>query len=536
MALGLVSVPAHCCAQGRLAGSGAPVREQMSQAVELAQHGDPIHALEIVDALLERHPDLVPALKLEGTLLEEEGRRSDADAAYRKAFALAPSDPDMLLKIGTQELVAGNLDKAVALLQRRVRAVPDDEDGNYYLAQAYHLRGNNELALVSIQAALKSASDDPQVWQKYGELLCSSGENAKAIVWLTKAQNADPSLNRIDFDLAVASYNNMDLKAAEQYASNEMQLAPRNVQNLELLALIEAKLGEWESARDNFERVLAAKGKDAGALIEIGECDVKLKEYDAAIDSLNQSLELDPTQAQVHYLLSRAYSGEGNVAEAQHEATLHREMMQHLSLSMPKAQVRQENAISQQARQLLTQGHEAEALRLFETTDKGPYVTAGSAWMSVGAAYLAMDDSASAERSFQRGMTLAPNTRGIHTYLGMLALQQGNLSQAETDFEAELALDPNHPLALGELGDVRFRQGRWADAVDLLTKSKTTIPSLLYILCASQFELGKIQDADLTAEAVAAYDRNEPTIMKALDALLRRNGQAELAERFEHQP
>jgi Tfp pilus assembly protein PilF len=116
-----------------------------------------------------------------------------------------------------------------------------------------------------------------------------------------------------------------------------------------------------------------------------------------------------------------------------------------------------------------------------------------------------------------------------------LALQRRNLSQAETNFEAELALDPNHPLALGELGEVRYRQHRWAEASELLTKSKTTIPTLLYMLCDSDFQLGKTQAAQLTAEALAAYGKNEPGIMQALAKLLRLNGQAELADRLAHQ-
>jgi hypothetical protein len=41
-----------------------------------------------------------------------------------------------------------------------------------------------------------------------------------------------------------------------------------------------------------------------------------------------------------------------------------------------------------------------------------------------------------------------------------------------------------------------------------------------------------VSDADLTAETVAAYGRNNPQIMKDLVALLNRNGRAELAQRL----
>jgi uncharacterized hydantoinase/oxoprolinase family protein len=57
-------------------------------------------------------------------------------------------------------------------------------------------------------------------------------------------------------------------------------------------------------------------------------------------------------------------------------------------------------------------------------------------------------------------------------------------------------------------------------------------PELLYMLCDSYFHLGKIADADLTAETAAAYGRNNPVLMKGLIDLLQRNGQTELAQRL----
>jgi hypothetical protein len=52
------------------------------------------------------------------------------------------------------------------------------------------------------------------------------------------------------------------------------------------------------------------------------------------------------------------------------------------------------------------------------------------------------------------------------------------------------------------------------------------------MLCDSYFRIGKVSDADLTAETVAAYGRHNPQIMKDLIELLRRNGQSDLAQRL----
>ena len=67
------------------------------------------------------------------------------------------------------------------------------------------------------------------------------------------------------------------------------------------------------------------------------------------------------------------------------------------------------------------------------------------------------------------------------------------------------------------MGEVRYHQGRWSDAAEQLAKSRTMTPELLYMLCDSYFHLGKVSDADLTAETVAAYGRNNSEVMKELD-------------------
>jgi Flp pilus assembly protein TadD len=146
-----------------------------------------------------------------------------------------------------------------------------------------------------------------------------------------------------------------------------------------------------------------------------------------------------------------------------------------------------------------------------------------------------MGDSENAQRILNRALQIDPKTRDAHTYLGILALQQEDLSRAEKEFESELVIDPNHPLAVAELGEVRYRQGKWSEAAELFVRSKTTIPRLLYMLCDSYFRIGKVSNADLTAESLAAYARSEPEVMQGLAELLNRNGQSELAQRLLHE-
>jgi tetratricopeptide (TPR) repeat protein len=506
--------------------------EQLHQAISIAERGDEKQALSLTNSLLAEHPDFVSALKFQGELLEDAGHESDAAHSYEKAIALAPNDPELLLKVGIYSLVTGNNDQAISLLNHHLRLVPHDRDALYYLAQAYHLKGENDLALKAIEECARVDPTNASVLQKYGELLCSSGDTATGLKWLLKAQQSDPDLARIDFDLGVASYDNMDLPGALKYTRRASDIQPNDPAVLALLASIEVKLAQWQDAKTTFQHILTMNKDDAASLLGLGQSEVELKDYQDAIDTLGNLLHVDPTQISAHYYLSRAYAGLGNAAEAQHQAELHHLMMQQMSFVRTLESDQRENAITSQARELLAQHREDEARRLYQQHFKGTPATLADSYVFVGKLYLFMGDTADGLRNLHHALAIEPTVRGTHTYEGILALKVGDLSKAESEFKAELANDPNYQMAIAEMGEVRYRQQRWSDAAQLLAKSRTMTPELLYMLCDSYFHTGQVSDADLNAETLAVYGRNNPELMQGLIELLKHNGQLDLAQRL----
>jgi tetratricopeptide (TPR) repeat protein len=243
-------------------------------------------------------------------------------------------------------------------------------------------------------------------------------------------------------------------------------------------------------------------------------------------------LHADPTQLQAHFYLSRAYAALGQSAEAQHEAALHALMMQQFTFMPSEGKEAAEEAIVPQARALLAQHREDAALRLYAMHFSGTATMPGDGLVFVGRLYLAVGDRSNGLRCLHRALAVDPQVRGAHTGEGMLALQEGDLQSAETDFEAELAHDRNSQTAIAEMGEVRYRQERWADAARLLAESKTNAPQQLYMLCDSEFRLQDDRDAELTAELTEAYGRADSALMEELMALLRSHGQAQLADRL----
>jgi tetratricopeptide (TPR) repeat protein len=510
----------------------SPQMRQLQQALDLAQHGDRQGAMNLVLRLLEQRPDFAPAIKLKGMLLEEAGRSSEAAAAYEEALKLAPNDGDLLLKAGIYKLAAGQREDAIKLLQRCIRILPEDGDAQYYLAQAYHLNGQDDLALRAIRQSLKAEPDNESVWQKYGELLCGTGDCAAGLKWLLKAQRSDATLPRIDYDIAATDYKLMDLAGAAQYAAHAVQSQPNDVTAWQLLAIAEVKLARWHEAKDAFEHILTFKPDDVEALLGVGQCEVELKNYPAAIDKLQLVLRLEPTRLLAHFYLSRAFAGMGKTADAEHEAALHQLMMEQMTFVRSVESEERESPIRAQARHLLADHREQDALQLYRSHFKGTAATLADAYVFVGKLYLFMGNTEDGLRSLHHALEIQPTVRGAHTYEGILALKLGDMTRAEKEFKGELANDPNYQMAIAEMGEVRYRQQLWSDAAEQLAKSRTMTPELLYMLCDSYFHLGKASDADLTAETMAAYGRNNPQIMKELNELLVRNGQTDLAQRL----
>jgi tetratricopeptide (TPR) repeat protein len=519
-------------AQNKTRPAESPLMQQVQQALKLAEGGDQQGAMNLVLHLLEQHPNFAPAIKLKGMLLEDSGHLAEAGAAFEQALKVAPNDPDLLLEVGKYKLTAGQKEEAIKLLQHCIRILPGDGDAQYYLSQAYHLTGQDDLALRAIRQSLKVEPDNPSVWQEYGELLCIKEECEDGLRWLLKAQHSDAKLPHSDYDIAVTDLKLMDLAGSAQYAARAVESQPDDVAALQLLASADVKLAQWQEAKHAFERILTFKPDHVDSLFGLGQCELELKNYPAAVDKLQLVLKLAPTRLLAHYYLSRAYVGMGKNSEAQHEAALHQLMMEQMTFVRAVEREGSEAPIQAPAVQMLAEHREEDALQLYRKRFQGTSATLADAYVFVGKLYLAWGEVEDGLRCLHHALEIEPTVRGAHTYEGILRLKLGDLNAAESEFKAELANDPNYQTAIAEMGEVRYQQERWSDAAEQLAKSRTMTPELLYMLCDSYFHLGKTLDADLNAETAAAYGRSKPEFMKDLIDLLQRNGQTDLAQRL----
>lgn len=520
-------------AQGVADRSEVYATRQVRKALAQAKTGDIDGATTIADRLLSYNPRYVPAIKLKAMLMEKSGKQADAAEEYELGLRLAPDDPDLLLKAGIYRLAGHKVKDAVSVLSRCAGLLPKDGDTQYYLAQAYHLDGQDKLALAAIARAVKLEPDAPVIQQKYGELLSHTGQYTAAVAQLTKARASDASLLRIDYDIGLAQYNLMDFADAVDALRRETGAHPDDADAWALLATTHLRLNHWQKSKDAFTRFLALHPEDVESLLAVGHCEVELHDNDAAIQTLKHVLSLDPRLLNAHFYLSRAYAATGDMNAAQREAALHHLMMEKVTFVRSAETEQRESEIAPKVRRLLEVHREEEALVLYRKQFQ--QATEADAYAFIGKTYAYMGDTEAGVKKLHRALALSPAVRDAHTTLGILALSQGDFENAEREFQAELQNDPNAQDAIAELGEVRYRQKRWAEAAAFLEKSKTMTPELLFMLTDTYFQLGKVNDARLNAELVAAYGRGNKQIMGDLIALLERNGQLDTAQRIQEE-
>src|SRR5262245_26466145 len=113
-----------------------------------------------------------------------------------------------------------------------------------------------------------------------------------------------------------------ELVAAKRFGEAEGEIlralsdAPRNVQALNLLALVRYKLGRLEEAHATYREIAGASPQDAHARRNLGLIALKLGNVDEALPELEMAVRLTPGDERAWSYLGYAYAKKGEVVEA----------------------------------------------------------------------------------------------------------------------------------------------------------------------------------------------------------------------------
>jgi Flp pilus assembly protein TadD/uncharacterized protein (AIM24 family) len=113
-----------------------------------------------------------------------------------------------------------------------------------------------------------------------------------------------------------------ELVAAKRFGEAESEIlralsdAPKNVQALNLLALVRYKLGRLEEAHATYREIAGTSPQDAHARRNLGLIALKLGHVDEALPELEMAVRLTPGDERAWSYLGYAYAKKGEVVEA----------------------------------------------------------------------------------------------------------------------------------------------------------------------------------------------------------------------------
>ncbi len=242
-----------------------------------------------------------------------------------------------------------------------------------------------------------------------------------------------------------------------------------------------------------------------------GYANVLLGDYERAIESLEESVRMDPNKVERLNTLAQAYEGSGR--DAVSIERLYREALRIQPLS---ADIR-----INLGRFLETQN------RLDEAVDEYREVIRTESWnalgyYNLGTAFLRSGNLADARENLERSMSLDPFHGGSMSNLGLVLIQQGEGQAAREMLEMAIDRVPDHAESLDNLGTLYLNMELNEEAAVIFSRASQANPNSADVfakLSLAQFRAEDYEGARSSAERSLALNPSQPLATQILQAL-----------------
>lgn len=403
------------------------------------------------------------SLAIAGAAYLETGNAGRADAAFKKAAALAPNDVRVRTSAALASVGAGQVDAAVRELEK-VASASQDARADIALISTLVGRGDLRGALKAIDGLERKLPGRPMPLQLRGQVQQALGDVDSA---------------RRSFEAALAASGNY-LPAAEA------------------LARLELASGQTKAAADRIDAYLKANPRTAGGYILRAEiAQASLEAPAEVLRFLSEAVRAEPGSALAHLALYRQHVRMGDakaaLAAAQAGAAA---LPNDLALLETLGQAQMAAGESQQAVATFT--------KLVTQRPRDP-----RSLLMLAEAHQQARDAASARRALDRALELDPDFLGARYGLAMLAVEAGRLDEAAAAAKEMQRRRPKAGLGFTTEGDIEVRRRNWKAAVAAYREAMQVEPSseVAVKLHSVLRVAGSAADADRVA---ADWERKRP--------------------------
>jgi predicted Zn finger-like uncharacterized protein len=229
-----------------------------------------------------------PGLSLErGMLFEEAGEVQKALEQFKGALAKAPTDLDLMLRVGAAYVAIGQTEEAIKMLNKVFEQRPNSAEANHFLGRAYLRQGG--LQVTAAMPRLRRAAElDPNRAEYHLYVAWAANDAAQPDISLARrevdrALELDSTLADAYWQRGVVNFKQGAVRDAERDLRKALELKPNRIEaHASIAELLEHNnqdfpaLAEWAIActamprqawwRYRYGRLLQEKGKNGEAV------------------------------------------------------------------------------------------------------------------------------------------------------------------------------------------------------------------------------------------------------------------------------
>lgn len=431
-------------------------------------------AVNILDALVEKEPEVAEHRLRLGQALRLAGRNREAEAAFGQAIRLAPKEHMAYVNRAGVRLALRDEKGAAADIAEATKLSPKSPHVIHMQALMDHRRGDYTAARDKLQGILNVMYWNYNTISLYGDVLYRLGDYATAEKQLTRllaVSPREPNLLRL---IAAAQFRQGDARRALATLAPLLTPTQQDPSVLTLAAQAHLALGELTTARTHIERVLSTQPQAREPRLLLARVMLAQGQRDAAIAELERLAKEATAWGEADSQLIDLY-----LAQKQYDRVIS-------YISQAPAGKRQDNPILE--------------------------------WQ-LGTAYAGKNDLGRARQHYQRALSLDPQHMPAALALAYLELKDKRPEGARKVFADILKRHPDHLQAMLGMAAVETAVGRVKESVQWLEKAAKAHPRALeprMKLVGHHLRAGNRDSALTMAKELQTLAPNDPEVLVLL--------------------
>jgi Flp pilus assembly protein TadD len=260
---------------------------------------------------------------------EAEGRKAEARQLLAEALRMQPKSFDVLFDSGRFAAEENRWKDSVELLKRADAVKPDDPAVLMKLAVEYTQIGELELARVPAKRLYDLEPKNPDAQYVYGRILEETQRFQEIVDPLARKMVAErPNDPHALFLLGMIDYDEANDAESRREFTRSLEFDPKNNDARYYLAMLDERQGNFDAARTGLEEVAKTDPNHAGAQQELGVIRLRQGDIVGARGALEIALKLRPDVPQTHYQLGLVYARLGMTDQAKTQTEIYLKLHQ----------------------------------------------------------------------------------------------------------------------------------------------------------------------------------------------------------------